>query len=56
MTTKKKVPDIYYCTMNEEIKTLLALGSVFNAFTVTLSENSHDRLSNSVSTYLATCA
>lgn len=54
--TTKKMPDTYYCTMTEEIKTLLALGSAFNAFTVTLSENGHDRLSNSVSTYLATCA
>jgi len=55
MTTKKKMLDIYYRTMNEEIKTLLALGSVLNAFTVALSENDHDRLGNSLSTYLATC-
>jgi len=34
--------------MNEEMKTLIALGSVLNAFTVTLSENDHDRLSNYV--------
>jgi len=47
------MPDIYYCTMNEEIKTLLALGSVLNEFIVTLSENDHDRLSNSVTTYVA---
>jgi hypothetical protein len=56
MTTKKKMPHIYYCIMNEEIKTLSALGSVLNAFTVTLSENSCDWLSNSLTMYLATCA
>lgn len=42
------MPDIYKCPMNEEIKTLLVLGSVLNAFTVTLNENDHDRLSNYV--------
>jgi hypothetical protein len=36
MTTKLKMPDIYYCKMNERIKTLLALGSAVTAFTVTL--------------------
>jgi hypothetical protein len=42
------MPDMYYCTMNEETNTILALGSVLNAFTVTLSENDHKKLSNYV--------
>ena len=35
MTIILKMLDIYYCNMNEEIKTLLALGYVLT-FTVTL--------------------
>lgn len=35
--------------MNEEIKTLLALGPGLKAFTITLCENDHARLSNYVS-------
>jgi hypothetical protein len=46
---QKRVPDIYYLTINDEIKTHLALGSVLNACTVTMSENNCDRLGNYVS-------